>query len=98
MKKFIFVLIAMFSLCAFSLDAQKVNKSFADYTVQGDTVSFEMSKLVPTTEGVIIYDYTLTNTADSLAFLQIEGSNDAVNWFWFCTLVLVYVLINLNLT
>ena len=80
MKKILILFITLIAL-AFTSQGQKVNKSFTDTSVDGDTVLFEMTRLVELTKGVVIYDFTTVDVADSLAFARIEGSNDNLNWF-----------------
>jgi hypothetical protein len=79
MKKILLLIALLVSVTI--TEAQKVNKSFADTAVLGDTVSLEMTKPVELTKGVVIFDYTTTNNTGVLAYIRIEGSNDGANWF-----------------
>ena len=66
----------------FTVDAQKQLKSFANDTVQAETLTYVSNKKVEQyANQVVIFAFTHTDIQDSLSVAKMQGSVDNTNFF-----------------
>lgn len=80
MNRLFFIISILALVFSMDVEAQEVYKTFDNDTVQGDTNMYPLGRKIKDYAGIVAFQFTKTDVADSLNKAVIQGSMNNTNW------------------